>query len=106
MNFPFTENMDKNLSKNISKNLIQKNTVKNFLITLKSPEQMHLKLLQKRNSENGSKMSNLIGNKIEDKITKVSKSSPQNNFESETEIKERYISIEERQQIIDELRLT
>ena len=51
----------------------------------------------------------LIGNKIADKITSVSKKSkkPQNdeaNDESEAP-KERYISPEKRQQIIDELRL-
>ena len=51
----------------------------------------------------------LIGNKIADKITSVSKKSkkPQNNEvndESETP-KERYISPEKIQQIIDELRL-
>ena len=51
----------------------------------------------------------LTGNKIADKITSVSKNSkkPQNNEandESETP-KERYISPEKRQQIIDELRL-
>ena len=53
--------------------------------------------------------SDLIGNKIADKITSVSKKSkkPQNNEandESKTP-KERYISPEKRQQIIDELRL-
>ena len=52
---------------------------------------------------------NLIGNKIADKITSVSKKSkkPQNNEandESEAP-KERYISPEKRQQIIDKLRL-
>ena len=53
----------------------------------------------------------LIGNKI-DRITKVSKYSQQNNSETVTneddkEIhKERYIFPEERQEIIDELRLT
>ena len=51
----------------------------------------------------------LTGNKIADKITSVSKNSkkPQNNKaneESETP-KERYISPEKRQKIIDELRL-
>ena len=46
-----------------------------------------------------------IGIKIVNKITKVSKISPQNNSKNETEIiKERYISPEERQKIIDELR--
>ena len=58
----------------------------------------------------------MIGNKIADKITKVSKSSPKNSseiFESETEnigfdkvkLKKIYISPEKRQQIIDKLRL-
>ena len=49
----------------------------------------------------------LIGNKIADKITSVSKKSSeelQNNDELEIP-KKRYISLEERQQIIDELRL-
>ena len=52
----------------------------------------------------------MIVNKIVNKITKVSKSSQQNNSETVTnghdkEIpKERYISPEERQEIIDELR--
>ena len=45
----------------------------------------------------------LIGNKIADKITSVSKK-PRDNDEKETP-KERYISPEKRQQIIDELRL-
>ena len=54
---------------------------------------------------------NLIGNKIANRITKVSRSSPQNNSEKVTnehdkEIpKETYISQEERQKIIDDLRL-
>ena len=54
----------------------------------------------------------MIGNKIADKITSVSKKSAKelhNNDEREedverTTIKNRYISPEERQQIIDELR--
>ena len=50
----------------------------------------------------------MIGNKIANKITALKKS-PQNTseaLESETELpKERNISPEERQQIIDELRL-
>ena len=51
----------------------------------------------------------LIGNKIADKITSVSKMSkkPQNNEANDESgvPKERYISPEKRQQIIDELRL-
>ena len=48
----------------------------------------------------------LIGNKIADKMTSVSKkkSNHNNNVELETH-KKRYISLEKRQQIIDELRL-
>ena len=53
----------------------------------------------------------LIGNKIADRITKVSRSSPQNNSETiinkhNKEIpKERYISPVEKQKVIDDLRL-
>ena len=46
----------------------------------------------------------LIGNKIADKITNVSKKSELQNNETEA-LKKRCISPEERQQIIDELRL-
>ena len=54
----------------------------------------------------------MIGNKIADEITKVSKNSQQNNSEKLTNEhykgipNERYISPEERQNIIDNLRLT
>ena len=54
----------------------------------------------------------MIGNKIADKITKVSKVLPQNNSEriiSEHEkkkiLRERYICPEERHEVIDEFRL-
>ena len=52
----------------------------------------------------------MIGNKIADKITSVSKKNndPNNETEEDVEItthKKRYISPEERQQIINELRL-
>ena len=50
----------------------------------------------------------LIGNKITDKITSVTKSSKKLHLQSKNDIKipkERYISPEERQQVIDELRL-
>ena len=55
--------------------------------------------------------SHLIGNKIAEKFTKVSRNSQQNNSETVSnennkEIpKERYISPEKRQEIIDDLRL-
>ena len=49
----------------------------------------------------------LIGNKIADKITKVSKTSPENNSETNEEeiLREKYISPELRQKITDDLRL-
>ena len=49
----------------------------------------------------------LIGNKIAGKITRVSKNSPNNNSEAIEEeiLKEKYISSELRQKIIDDLRL-
>ena len=50
---------------------------------------------------------NLIGNKIADKITRVSKTSPKCNSDTNKEeiLTERYISPEQRQKIIDHLRL-
>ena len=54
----------------------------------------------------------MVGNKIADRITEISKNSQQNNLETITnkndkEIpEERYISPEERQKIIDDQRLT
>ena len=67
------------------------------------------RVIQKRAEATGD----LIGNKIADKITSVSKKKstkelPNNETEEDVEIatpKKRYISPEERQQIIDELRL-
>ena len=49
---------------------------------------------------------NLVGNKIADKITSVSKKFPKELQNNEMEApNKRYISPEERQQIVDELRL-
>ena len=54
--------------------------------------------------------SDVIGNKIADKITSVSKKTSNNNNNNNEDVelathKKRYISAEERQQIINELRL-
>ena len=66
---------------------------------------MHLKLLNKAIQKTAEAIGDLISNKIANNIRKVSKSSPQNNSERETEIlKERYISPEKRQQVIEEPR--
>ena len=67
---------------------------------------MHLKLLQKK----AEATDDLIDNKIANEITKVSKNSSENNLETiikenDKEIpKERYMSPEKRQEIIDDLR--
>ena len=84
--------------------------VRNLLIVQKKSTTDAIKTaskgaIQKRAEATGD----LVGNKIADKITSVSKKSKKTqnteaNNESETP-KERYISLEKRQQIIDELRL-
>ena len=82
---------------------------------LNSLLQMDLKLLQKRAIQKPAESTgDLIGNKIADGITKASKTLPQNssvtnkqeNIGLDREIhRERYISPEQRQKIIDNLRL-
>ena len=73
---------------------------------------MHLKLLKKRVIlKTAEATSDLIGNKIADRITKVSRSSQQNNWKiiinkHDKEIpKERYTSPEKRQKVSEDLRL-
>ena len=81
------------------------NTVKNFLITLNNLQQMRLKPLQKEQLK--KQWRQLVTNKV----TKVTKNSQQNNSatvanENDKEIpKERYISPDKRQEIINDLRL-
>ena len=73
--------------------------------------QIHLKLLQKGQLEKKTKTAEatncLTGNKIADRISKISKNSPKNNSETNEEeeeiVRERYISPEQRQKIIDDL---
>ena len=67
---------------------------------------MCLKLLQKELFKKAEAIRDLVGNKIADKITRSSKTSPQNNLEINEEIlREKYISLELRKKIIDDLRL-
>ena len=72
---------------------------------------MQLKLHQKELLENSRSNWCLIGNKIANRITKVLKNSQQNNSETVTNehdkkiLKGKYVSPEEIQEIIDELRL-
>ena len=67
--------------------------------------------MKKSNSKTAEATGDLIGNKITNRITKVSKHSQQNNSETVTNendkkiLKERYVLPEEKQNIIDNLRL-
>ena len=98
---PFAENMGKKLSSKYGQK---------FLCNAKKLTTDAIKTASKRAIQKTAETTgDLIGNKIADKIASVSKKSkkPQNNEandESEAP-KERYISPEKRQQIIDELRL-
>ena len=90
--------MGKNIGKNISKNLNSKYS-QILLDHAKQSATGVLKTVSKRTIHNTTEANDdLIGNKIADKITRVSKTSPQNNSEtSEKEIiKERYMSPEKR----------
>ena len=96
----FVKNIDKNLSNKYSKKLLD-SAKKSAAHAIKSASK---RAIQKTAEEAGD----LIGNKIADEITSVSRKSLKELHSEETnnEIpKERYISPEEREQIIDELRL-
>ena len=98
----FDKNMDTHLSNKFDQKLLggaEKSTTDAIKTALK-------RAIQKAKEATG----NLIGNKIADKIANISKifSKELQNNEANDEIeipKERYISPEKRQQIIDELRL-
>ena len=103
--------MGKNIGKNISKNLIGKYSQK-LLDHAKQFATDTFETASKRGIQKTVEATgHLIGNKIADRITKVSKNSQHKNSvavanERDKEIlEERYISPEERQEIIDELRL-
>ena len=93
----FAKNMGKNLSNKYGQKLLDS------AIKIASKKAIH---------KTAEATGDLIGNKSADKITSVLKKSTKELQNSETEVdveratpKERYISPEERQQIIDELRL-
>ena len=67
----------------------------------------HFKRRDEKNKQTAEATGDLIGNKVTDKITRVSKTSPKNNSETNEEemLRERCISLKERQIIIDDLRL-
>ena len=107
----FAKNMGKNIDKNISKNVSGKYG-KKLLDHAKKIATDALKTSSKRVIQKTAKATgDLFGNKITNRITKVSKNSQQNNSETaankhDKEIpKEKYVSPDERQEIIDEMRL-
>ena len=93
--------MGKNLSNKYGQKLLDKKSTTDAIKTASK------KVIQKTTEATGD----LIGNKIADKIASVSKKKSNNNNDNNNEYveltthKKRYISPEERQQIINELRL-
>ena len=97
----FAKNMGKSLSNKYGQKLLD-SAKKSTTDAIKTASK---RAIQKTAEATGD----LIGNKIADKITSASKTSPQE-LHSQNEVKieipkERYISPEKQQQVIDELRL-
>ena len=102
----FAKNMGRNIGKNISKKLSSKYSQK-LLDHAKQSDTEALKTASKRAIQKTSEGTcDLIGNEIADKITRAIKISPKNNLETKEEeiIRDRYISPELRQKIINDLR--
>ena len=99
----FARDIGKNISKNISSKYSQRLPHHGKQSAIDPCKTDTKRVIQKTANATG----NLIENKTADKITRVGKSSSQNNLETiEKEIpRERYISPEQRQNIIDNLRL-
>ena len=102
----FAKNMRKNIGKNINKSLNCKYSQK-LLDHAKQSATDAFKTSSKRVMQKTAETtSDLIGNKLAYKITRSRKSSPQNNLETNEEIlKDKYISPELRQKIINDLRI-
>ena len=98
----FTKNIDKNLSNKYSQKIID-TTKKSAMNAIKTASQ---RAIQKT----AEAMGDLVGNKISDKITSISKNSTKKlpSIDEDAELnthKKRYISPEERHQIINDFRL-
>ena len=96
----FAKNMGKSLSNKYGQKLLN---------SAKKSTTNAIKTALKRAIQNTAETTgDLIGNKIADKITSISKRPSNNNNNEDVEItahKKRYISPEERQKIVNELRL-
>ena len=104
----FVNEMGKNICKNISKNLTSKYN-QEILDTDKRPVTAAFRSASERTIQKTAEaIDNFMGNKIADKITKISKTSPKNDSETNKEkilIRERYISPGLRQKIVDDVKL-
>ena len=107
----FPESMGKNIGKNISKNLSGKYSQK-LLDYAKQSATDVFKTASKRAMQKAAEATgDLIGNKIANKSKKILNTSQENNSETVTnehgrEIpKERYISPQEKQKVINDIRL-
>ena len=99
--------MGKNIDKKISKN-VRSEYSQNLFDHAKQSATDALETASKRKIQKAAEATgDLIRNKIADEISRVSKKSPQNNSETNQKeiLRERYISPEQRQKIIDDLRL-
>ena len=104
---PFAKNMDGHTGKNLSK-LFRSKYSQKLLDHTKQSTTDALKTSSKRAIQKTAETTaDVIGNKIADKITRVSKTSLQNNSETNEEkmLREKYVSPETRQKIIDDLTL-
>ena len=101
-NLPFARNMVKTISKNLNTKYSQK-----ILDHAKQSTTDALKTALKRAIQKTAEVTDdLIGNKVAGKTTRVSKTLPQNNsvINEEEILRKIYLSPEERQKIIDDLR--
>ena len=109
----FAKNMGRKIGKNISKSLSSKCSQNMFDHAKQSATDVLKTASKKVIQKTAEATGDLNGNKIADRITKVSKTSPQNNsvtkeenIELEREIhRESYISPEEGQKVLEGLRL-
>ena len=100
----FVKNTGKNFGKNRSKNVSNKYSQKGLDQTKQSATDA-LKTTSKRAIQDTAEATcDLIGNKIADKITRVSKTSPKNNLKTNEEetLREKSISPQLRQKNIDD----
>ena len=100
--------MGKNVGKNVGKYLNSKCSQKHLDHTKQSAVDAPKTISKRATKKNPAESTDyVIGNKIADKITRVSKTLPKNNLEANKEeiLRERYISLELRDKIIDDLRL-